>query len=590
MDIYTPEYECSDLGLLISSIDQHISNYADRAPPKPTKTDFTEFSSGFPDILYGLVSQLSRKPVSQHRYLWVRTLEAVVDYAVTISCLYRDVQYHARHPTDVPSTSTELKKAFSNLYSYVKSFLSQADEQLLLNCGNVYDDNVRSSFAGLLSKSFELAETGKEIKYDGGFFDAVVTLAVDSVAYVELAKYEQWEHKLMAQADLMQVLVGLTKTSFRLGKPRQIKPLFVGDSGRPLITERYPFNLTSHLDTDFTLLMDFYRYAGFCLVTLAVADTAANDIKSEYAHLADYYLTTLLTLPNLSLTNYSITFELLSSAYLSGAAPALKPDQYILSQEREEISFFYVLNYLLRLENLTGLVEPNPRIKAEISYFVKAFGKRISSDLDILASRNQSYSNSTISMLSLEQRATAAAPSPNAKTLSTILFEGSYKEKLHLVKSFFESLAAAIDTPEAATLASLLEKFNFESVPGGVSVTRSMRNQDFHHLLGNIDIAVFPGKKLYVEAVEKIARLLQLLTITHLKGTLGLDFRPDELLSYLYKTTYRFENVSLIKKLVQIDDKSRLSRANRAPISVVQEVNSQYDMLTATRELEQILQ
>lgn len=579
MDIYTPEYECGDLNTLILSIRQHLKRHVGPVLPSPTKSDFIALSSELPDIIYGVVSPIARKPIKDHRVLWVMTLQSVVHRANILMKLHKDVQFHSRADSDVAHVVKELSEVLTNLYSFIKSFMAQVDENTFLEANNAYRNTIRTSFISLLCEALELVDTGKDVAYDPEYFEALATVTYSAVVHVQNKKYDQWEHKLTAQADVTKAIVALNKTAFFMGAPEKVEPLFVSNEGRPPVTETFPFNFVSHLETDLPLLIDFYRYCGFCLVTLATTKDSTPHITSKYAQLANYFLVTLLSLPNLSLSNYPI----------SGEVPrTIRSEHYLLLQDREEISFFYVLSYLLRLENLTSLVDPLPRFKAEVKHFVLSFGKRISSDLDILASRNQSYSNSTISMLSLEQRATAAAPIGNANTLSSILSEGTYKEKLHLVKLFFDNLVTAKVTGNVA-LAKMIETFNFESVPEGSLLTRTMKNQDFHHLLSNVDIQAYPGKRLYVEAIEKIVRLIQLLTLKYLHTTLGLESHPDQLLAQLYNTTYTFDNVSKVKQLLRTNDDGTLCRAVPKHTPENLEISSQLDMISTTRELEQTM-
>lgn len=582
MDIYTPEYECEDLDQLLRSILEHLDRNDVFIPSSPSKTEFMTYASALPDLIYGVLSPIARKPINCHRYLWVKTLEFVVVRAGALVKLYRDILFHSRPDNDINHVVHELKAILNNLSSFLKSFLGQAESEFL-EIGSSHGDAIRQSFVALLRETLEMIVNGKDIAYDEECMASLASTITNMASFVDQKKYKDFEQKLISQHDILPLIVDFCRASYTIGAPEKVEPLFVGV--RPIISERFPFNLTTHLDTDLPLLMDFYKYAGFCLVTLAVLDPSASHIKSEYADLANNFLVPLLTLPNLSLSNYT-TNELAGNP--GAIASSLRSGQYILDKEREEISFFYVLSYLLRLRRLSTLVEPVPRFKAEVRYFASSFGRRISSDLDILASSHQSYSNSTISMLSLEQRASTVAPAANANTMSSILYEGTYKEKLHLVKIFFETLSS-LGFPHLPALSKLIQVFNFKSVPEGSLLTSSMRNQDFHHLLTNVDIVTYPGKKLYVEAIEKIIRLVQILTLKHLHTTLGLDTQPNELLTHLFKTTYTFEQISEVQDHLRVDGSGKVFRSKNLQKMEESEIASQFDMILATRDLEQVM-
>lgn len=585
MNIYTPEYECKDLELLDESVEQHLKGHKFLIPTVPSKSDFLAIAPTLPDLIYGLVSPIARKPVKDHRFLWARTLEFVVSRASALVEVYQAVQSQSRPDSDFRHVVKELKEVLDNLISFVTLFLGQAEGEFL-DVGSAHSDSIRRSFTTLLCESLEMALNARSITANGDFLDTLANCIVNTVNYVEQKKYKEWEHKITSQSDVMPVIVAFCRTSFLLGVPDKIVPLFAG--GRPVVSETFPFNFVANLDTNLPLLVDFYRYAGFCLVTLSIMDDSVSHIKSEYADLANNFFVPLLTLPNLSLSNYVTVNDLPNNPSGITSAPTFKSGQYILEQNREEISFFYVISYILRLKSLSSLVEPVPRFQAEMCFFANSFGRRISSDLDLLASSHQSYSNSTISMLSLEQRASAAAPTANGNTLSTILTEGTYKEKLHLVKIFFDTLAT-LKYSSLMSLAKLIRAFNFESVPEGSLLTNSMKTQDFHHLLSNVDIHAFPGKKLYVRAVDKIVRLIQLLTLLHLQSTLGLDSQPSELLANLYRTTYTFEQISKVQPLLEFNRDGRLQRTKVPRNNEEHEIVAQFDMIAATRDLKQVM-
>ncbi|GBL51391.1 hypothetical_protein [Candidozyma auris] len=588
MDTFTSEDKCERLTLLADSIQKKLKDHISPIPSSPSRSEFMSLVTALPDLIYGVLSPITKKPISQHRFLWVCTLEEVTLRTSAICKLYNELPYQSRPDTDSSHICNELKSVINNLFSCVNSFLSQADVSSFLNAGSVYENRVRTSFTALLCAACDLVDNAQEIMYDGAFYRALTSLCVRAVVAVSRKQYEQWEQKLMCEADMTKLLVSLTRSSFHLGTPEFVEPLFHSASGKPPVTETYPLDSVAHLETNLPLLMDFYRYSGFCLVTLAVSDDSSYRIRREYAELANYFLVTLLSLPNLSLENYPFAIEA-TSAFGAAATRHRISERYFSLQDREEVSFFFVLSYILRMEKLSSLADPSPRFRSEIFYFVDAFGKRISSDLDISASRNQSYSNSTISMLSLEQRARDSIRKANANTLSVILVEGTYKEKLHLVKIFFDNLAAAIKYPSRTSIATIVETFNFESVPEGCPVMQSMKNQDFHHLLSNVDIHTYPGKKLYVEAVEKIIRLLQLLTVSHMYTTLGLDSNPDLLMTKLFKTSYTFASVSQIKPILIFENDGKLRSISKVSLDEEREIASQLDMITATHDLEQLM-
>lgn len=223
----------------------------------------------------------------------------------------------------------------------------------------------------------------------------------------------------------------------------------------------------------FTDLIDYYRYTAFIYTTLAFE---GDTINAEYAAVADTHYRILLRFPNL---DWGLYVHRLSET-----------PSHVSLKGRQELSLLFVLNHLSMLDDILDLVHGEPLFAHEISFLRMSLRSCISSELDKSAS---SLSLSISRLAERELTKKSHVTRVKLRSLSTILYHGTYMENLVLILNFFELFRRD----------QLLVELSRALDDGG----------ELLHVISNIDGALFPGKVAYVQCMYKLVNLFKSLAL-----------------------------------------------------------------------------
>lgn len=344
-----------------------------------------------------------------------------------------------------------------------------------------------------------------------------------------------------------------------------------------VVSATTPLEMIHTSKMDYIVLVDFYRYTGFLLVSQSLKSRPEKDlgrlsklsVDSNHGSALDLqpqtenhinsssavpYFKVLLRLPNLNISLWTPQEgKKLSSGSLGGtevsssSSGPLEPlledkvashsvpagvmkqhqpyHQSLLSlEDRQEISLLYVISYLQNLKSLRGLVHPEKIFRQELDFLTKTLTSSMSADIH----RSVSVSSSSVSLTQMERDASASVnlaaltSSGNEnltsvpikyRSISSILYHGTYKEKLHMVMQ----LLAQLSLPGVSSIRQIVSQFT----PGVSS------DSDFSRLAATIDPTKYPGKIAFVRAVEDTSLLLQSLAIKHWISSSGINNIPE---------------------------------------------------------------
>lgn len=589
MDITAIESEDNGEALQ-HKIADYIHGQFSKIPLGKDKESYLRSCEVFPDVVFETLAMLRRNSVEEHLSLWLLSLLGLVTQTDALTQIHYSLSPQFSFDSQFIDRTNMVKPRVYDVCDCVGHFLKNA------SLAQVYKKNDAGSFfektfLHVLHTTFEILSRCPDL--DGGH--VLIGIASHWIGrLVESNLNSHNEAQLLARERAFPVLVRFLKAAFFTGYPRAILPLYTNNEGlEPTISELYPCILIEKTLLHYSDLVDFYRYSAYLLTTMAVGEDSESfksSINFNLAEIADFFYLVLLDLPSMHPFNYRPPNELSGTLDLPEALfLANKSHQHVTHTERDEISFFYVINSLLRLNSIQEIVQPNQKFLQEASHFVNSFGKRIASDLDYLASSNQSYSNSVISMLSLEQRSSAPLAVPTAKLLSSILTEGTYKEKLHLVKFFFNGLTPSAQTLYEPGIVNLARTFNFKGVAAQSSLPMNLKHQELLHLISHIDERTTPGKRLYVTALEKIIRLFHLLTVDHLICGAGLRQTLEDVIRGIFNSTYTFDEIASVRQLLSYGNDGKLQKVNQYFVDEDEDILDQKHLLEITHELDRII-
>lgn len=584
MDISIPE-TTANAEQLQQRIHDYIHQQFSRAPHGRNKDTYFAIVETFPELVFDTLATLRKNPIDQHHSLWLLLIKALLVHTRSLAKLHELLSPLAGSDPMFAERTNSVQPRIHDVIDCVVHLLKNGSIDYVLD-QKPYECCLRETFIdtaevlfAIVSKYPDLAQGNQLMTLSSRWMEAFFN-------NINTFKYSSWEAKVLAQERSFPMLVLFIKASFFTGSSDVLKPLLASDPGhQPLISELYPCNLIAQTLVLYSDIVDFYRYCAFSMTLVAAGTAECSAIDDRFSDLAHIFYVVLLDLPSLNLSNYRPVTELPGLMDLQEVLALMRgSNQHIKAEERDEISFFYVLNCLLSLRTIQDFVHPQQRFLHEATHFVESFGKRIASDLDVLASSNQSYSSSVLSMLSLEQRSLAPVPQPSSRVLSSILIDGTYKEKLHLVKFFFSGVIA-----QDGSIANLAKLFNFKGVVEGSNFQLSIKHQELCHITSHIDSRASPGKSLYVSSIEKIIRLLHLLAIDHLHCSGGLERSADATIAAVFHTTYTINDILLVKKILRVGPNGKVERITERTADGDDDVLDQLQLVGITQELDRII-
>lgn len=547
--ITTPDAE-ADVTLLLTALEKYLSDHFLLFGSISSKARYLEAANHLPDHICEVLVMLLKLDVNSHQYAWLQSTLALVEVSVSICDAHS--QFGTLADPQVARATNALRARLVDVFGATNKFLTSWNLSILSGNSTVAKQS-SLAYLNLISKMSDVLVSSQY--HLGGQRDVNIL----SETLMRLSKF------IDNDLSMFTTLVCIGKAAFFAGQPEAVIPLAFSEEA--IVTEA---TATDILDQDPNLadVMDFYRYYGYCFVTLSVL---GDKIMQTYTDLADVFLRVLLNLPNVEM------------AFVRHVVLAFT------TVDREELSFFFLLNTQLRLTSLEQYLRPDSKVREELMYFTSALNARISKDLAHQASPSQSYSSSAISIPNLEHRIGNQATTHNARTLSCILSDGTYKEKVNLVVQFFKSsgvpqLQLLNGVKHAGCLIDFLKLFNLKGAPLFSEIALKVSNEALLHYISNIDGEKYPGKLLYVQAVDKIVKLLMLLSVLHLSDTTGLSSDPDALIAKLVNTGHTFQELAEVKELVFVDG----NKFGRKHFLMLEDerIAKQFAILQRTNELE----
>ncbi|KAG7192833.1 uncharacterized protein KQ657_001290 [Scheffersomyces spartinae] len=390
----------------------------------------------------------------------------------------------------------------------------------------------------------------------------------------------------------------LLKTLYSKGMTQYMKRVF--DSS---INPKTPLSILSQSTIVIPMIIDFYRYSSFCLIDLACEDDKDNDINDSYTKRAQEYLDILVTIPNLNLSLFQgpeiDMLQKSTSVMKSSSATSIS------LLEREEVSLLFILNYLIGLTRIEQLMTPSITYKQELKFLAKSLKFSLSSDI-----RQQSLPNSRSSSISslfqMQHQhqeslmggrttqieaishdsfspATAAGGGGGGGTASTsssfcsnacltsIIHHGSYLEKANLVLNLLRDLNA-----DNLDFNKIITSYNSDS----------KLNTNFKHSFLLLEQSEH-GKFRYVQLVNKVSRLLALLSLKYMVDGVGINSIPRVQLEKKFELS--LESVVSVKSLlsysINVDDQVvQFSSIKHSPTSISQQLKT-HEQIFATSSL-----
>lgn len=525
--------------------------------------DFVAASQSLSDSLQGFFVLLTKSDVNVDSWVWILVLNRFTECGMHISSYYKQYQ------KTLEGSNANLIDSFNHSFRLILKYLESFFRIYQPTPGNPTDNkkyytlvkqtiSYITSFLGILDLSVLIRG---------------LALSVSTSMAQDLLQSRR-EPNTETRMEICRLVTKISKISFFGGCSSAILPLVFNHPA--CISENFILPMIGLEQFDIELLIDYLRYSAFCMVS-SVAEL--ESIDDQICKKADIFFKILLNLPNLQLTNYALDLE------KNGDFLIQLSSKYVSFAEREELSFFYLLNYLFKLGRLEALTDTEKYFKNELSYFIESFNNRAASELDQLASVPLSRNTSSVFVPRLAEPVTRDMTTN--LTLSSILYDGSYKERLKLVVDFFtlirpntslgsiSRLVQAFDMSQSNSLADLLHS--------------SLKGNEILNVIFKMQVAKCPGKFLYLKAVDKIVRLVQLLTLKFCICTMGSAQSSDQILQQIFESNYTLAQITLVKSTIILDlGDSRSQLFNKR--SEDEKFSRQLRMIERTKALEQTIQ
>lgn len=522
---------------LIAEIRSHVEERVNRFMDISSRLDYLEAAQTFPDVARELFVLLERNDLDNHQHLWLILMERLS--AVSLSIARAQQTLRSSIDPEISGSASLLLPVLLSVCNYLRKFFSSWNMDLLTAGDQEAQEVSRDLYLHLLVSSNDLQAMGQVVK--GASFLESVAYSVGT--YLEghvNVFFEDPSELSQLKCQALQPLVSFAKAAFFSGHPECVLPLVFERS----VDETYIPAVLRYEFPEVNDIIDFYRYFGYCLTTVAVT---RPEIDDQVTNKADIFLKVLLGMPNLQASNWM--GELLLDN--PEAVLRIKLQQHVSALEREELSLYYLINHLLRMRSLAALVYPDTYFRSEIWFFVKSLNRRVSSDLDMLALAAHSTTSSMISIHKLESP--EIKTDPNSRTISSILHLGTYKEKLRLVLEFFTMLGQMDHSSNGGNVVKLVQTFSFsEQSSPSQRHRRHGSASDLTQIVRRIDRQKYPGKVLFLDAVSKIVKLCQLLTINYQYSSARVTSNPDSILALLFKSDPDSHSIMLIKNLLRV--------------------------------------
>lgn len=512
-----------------------------------SRDDFLRVALLLPDSMNEYFYILTNNPVGDNFCLWLVVLRQLASIGGRLTA----------YGAELPALDTSLANAHSEILPLLQQLAGFCEDFL----NSTENADVLHLYLEALSAFVSLFSPGLSLINGPTFFQAIVrTLQRIGTHFPK----QPPAHDVV----LLETLARVAKAAVACGYSPTILPLL----DTALVSETFVPELMGRSDVSLEAIVDYYRCFAFSIVS-AVA--TGNKIDDNLTNKADIFFKVLINLPSLHLTSY------MADIFASGEHFEFEADRYVSSQQREEISFYYVLNCMFRARSLSTLVDQGSCFETERKYFVTSFNKRMATELDTSASASLSRAASVVSLTRTPLSNPSSVSGPTFYNMSSILSEGLYKEKLRLVIGFFNSIALH-ETP--GCIKDLVKSFDFSAFIEGDSSYSDLR--ETYHILGRVNRQKYPGKVLYIKALTMIARLTQLLTVKFLCSSMSGPVDPENLLRRAFQVDARIESVLLVKDLVFFDKNGCAIMRRKDQVCEDEQIAGQFALAAMNQSLE----
>lgn len=539
--------------ILISTIQSHLKGRLSQFASVSSQEEYTQVAQFFPDEITDLLKELSSCHFENHRYLWLLTVGEVVRAAFVVSSYAEIVPEPS---TQMSFATTSMMPTMNEICLYLENLVKEWEFDSLRKSLDSTSDRLTLYFYRTLTVACDWLTKGPRLLHD----EACLHVIVHRISTIDQNSSEE------LMATIFPTLASFSRSAFFCGCPDLVLQI---DERLSSVSHATALLLLYKLE--FKTLMDFCRYFGYCLVTCAVS---GDKIDQNLCNRADIFLTALIGLPNLRVLNYTIRKD------LDPEGPhARTPNRYITVEGREELSFFYIINSILRMNHLVELVNTTERFQSECRFLSVSLHSRVSKALDVLASAPHSHTPSVVALPAFEIDARNALPARNSWAMSSILEDGTYKEKLILVLSFLQHLKLVKENTKGVTrkgkIIKLVQTFTVHGLLPNVDLRLKLANDDILSLINRIDKFRYPGKMVFVEALRKIVSLCELLFVKHIYETMNIKSGVDALLEHIFQTLIPFSEVMNVKSLMELNSAGELGYFHK-PILLEDEQLKEY--------------
>ncbi|CCE82830.1 Piso0_002580 [Millerozyma farinosa CBS 7064] len=512
-------------------------------------TVFSDQLDSLTDYCFEITSILKKFELKSHRILWLVLLDDFVQTLLRFQSHFEKLETSIIGGQEfanqfevmenklgyiLSTCHSTLVGFFSDIsYDFYHFFMTEPHGQALLN-------RIRSITGNVLT----LISSDNESVMFYMCNSTEILLSVDMYFYTlsnRMMKIEKGP-SLKFFSSTFHVLGQFIRAIYALGESTLLTKYIETDAGfGPIITPVLPLEVLKETRVNLDSLLKYYKYTAFCLVELAVRDKGS--INHSYTLKADLYFKILLNFPNQRSYEKFDLNNLNTERRYSLDTPKT-PSCTIQRQliERQEISLLYIINYLLSLTDVKDFIESENYFKTELWFIRNSLYSSNSDEIHRSTSRLGSTSSSLGSISSQANMSEWAAIRRDSvqgrqvahKFISSILLQGSYKEKLILIIKFCDHLNS---TP--FTLPS------FSEVKYGDSY-----ESEFQHLVSIMDDKKYPGKLVYTNSLQKIFRLLKLLAVKHLVYNGGYNKIPESYIINVFRSNESFSESLKVKSLL----------------------------------------
>ena len=451
---------------ITQSVNDIIESITPRQITEWKVSSFEKFATkvtAYESFLNNIKSQLASSAVNTHQLLWIECLYKITATFSQLKktfvklCMERNVPYHQAALCQI-----RCHKVLLEIGSLLSVYLSEAN---LTTFGERFKKVVERIIEILLVKNVtvEVQQNKNEthIEQKTKVEDEILGLLLDNFRYI-----------ISTGDNKLSVLAHFSKCLYILNRPALFARILTEyDPEFPLglLANASPINLVD--------LIDFYRYTAFNLVSLSFKDTRC--FNDSYTKQADLYFKVLFAFPNLNI-----------NGAIDGLDTKFPEDSIINLEERQEISYLYILNHIASMNSVIELFNTSPVFKSEITFLIRTMSAELSRDIEEQASQPGSRHSSVLNIPLLDNSKKNSLNQTNSlnsiisvnsvnsvnnlsnsysfeksneeymeklSNIGAVIYEGTYKEKLKLVVSFCEAISAA---PQNLCIQDMFQNLN----------------------------------------------------------------------------------------------------------------------------------